>query len=350
MTLYDREIEAADLFDEFDELDDEETAVSFLPEEAVADDFEWTEPLTPEAGIFVPDEVFEADEHTLHDELGAGPDDEADQDEEADDGFAGEAPITERVQAALRQGFWAVAVRLMIAGGERDEKRLTNLVFQSRHPELAGRRIRPDEKHLANEWLTIRDQIIRPLLPGRSTGRRPPVLRSAAIRAAWHDYLDAESRMKRLLMFGRWNTPVNPETVDAWRAFERALTGAGYMPHRAWVFNPRDVAKTNTPSLHAYGLAIDIDHREPKCNVNRPTPNGRKVRFSERPTKEERCRDVRSGAADTSFTPAQVAAVEAIRTVDGYQVFTWGGRWTTTKDTMHFQINVTPEELRRGLA
>jgi Uncharacterized protein conserved in bacteria (DUF2272) len=42
--------------------------------------------------------------------------------------------------------------------------------------------------------------------------------------------------------------------------------------------------------------------------------------------------------------------VESIRTVDGHQVFAWGGRWTDRKDTMHFQINVTPEELRRGLA
>ena len=48
--------------------------------------------------------------------------------------------------------------------------------------------------------------------------------------------------------------------------------------------------------------------------------------------------------------PEQVAAVESIRTVDGHQIFAWGGRWTDRKDTMHFQINVTPEELRRGLA
>lgn len=47
--------------------------------------------------------------------------------------------------------------------------------------------------------------------------------------------------------------------------------------------------------------------------------------------------------------PDQVAAVEAIRTVDGHQVFAWGGRWRTTKDTMHFQINVTPDELARGI-
>jgi hypothetical protein len=237
----------------------------------------------------------------------------------------------------------------MIAAGNRDEKQLTNLIFQSRHPEMGNRPIRPDEKHLAKEWLTIRDQIVRPLLP-RSGGRRPAVLKTAAIRAAWREYEDAKSRMTKLRMFGRWNTPVNPETVDAWRAFERALTGAGYAVHRAWVFEPRDIAETNNASLHAYGLAIDIDHApKPPCNVNRKTPDGRAVRFSEAATKEERCRDVHAGRADTSFTRAQVAAVEAIRTVDGFQVFAWGGRWRDRKDTMHFQISVTPEELQRGL-
>jgi hypothetical protein len=146
-----------------------------------------------------------------------------------------------------------------------------------------------------------------------------------------------------------WSTPVNPATVDAWRALEEALVGAGYRAHRAWVFNCRDIAGQTTRSLHAYGLAVDIDHAKPTCNVNRATPDRRAVRFSTAATKEARCADVARGVADTAFTAAQVAAVEAIRTVDGHQVFAWGGRWRTTKDTMHFQINVTPEELARGL-
>jgi hypothetical protein len=297
------------------------------------------------AEIFAPDEVYQADEHALHDELVAGAG-TGDEDEEAPDD-EGES-LTERVQAALRQGFWAAAVRLMIVAGNRDEKQLTNLIFRSLHPEMANRPIRPDEKHLAKEWLTIRDQIVRPLLP-QSGGRRPKVLKTAAIRAAWREYLDDRNRMTELRIFG-WTTPVNPETVDAWRALERALTGAGHIGHRAWVFRARKIGKTNNPSLHAYGLAIDIDHDKPKCNVNNPTPDHRLVRFSKAATKEERCLDVAAGRADTSFTPAQVAAVEAIRTVDGFQVFGWGGRWRDCKDTMHFQISVTPEELKRGLA
>ncbi|RZU76727.1 D-alanyl-D-alanine carboxypeptidase-like protein [Micromonospora kangleipakensis] len=179
-------------------------------------------------------------------------------------------------------------------------------------------------------------------------GSRPPIRRTSQLRTAWRDYECAQPKMRTLRLFG-WNTPVNPETVDAWRALEHALVAAGYQAHRAWVYNCRDIGGQQTRSLHAYGLAIDIDHARPTCNVNRATPDGRAVRFSSAATKEDRCRDVRQGRADTSFTPAQVAAVEAIRTVDGHQVFAWGGRWRSTKDTMHFQINVTPAELARGI-
>jgi len=156
--------------------------------------------------------------------------------------------------------------------------------------------------------------------------------------------------MVQLRLFGKWNTPVNPKTVDAWRALESTLAAAGYDVHRAWVYVCRNIAGQKAASLHAYGLAIDIDHAGPRCNPNNPTPDRRKVRFSTAPTKLERCRDVQHGRADTAFTSDQVAAVEAIRTVDGHQVFAWGGRWPTTKDTMHFQINVTPQELARGIA
>ncbi|MET0454804.1 MAG: M15 family metallopeptidase [Mycobacterium sp.] len=182
------------------------------------------------------------------------------------------------------------------------------------------------------------------------SGSRPPIRSTAALRTAWRDYRCATNRMVQLRLFGKWNTPVNPKTVEAWRALESTLTAAGYDVHRAWVYVCRNITGQRAASLHAYGLAIDIDHAGPRCNVNNPTPDKREVKFSTGATKQERCRDVQRGVADTAFTPGQVAAVEAIRTLDGHQVFAWGGRWPTTKDTMHFQINVTPEELARGIA
>ncbi|MFD6393316.1 M15 family metallopeptidase [Nocardia sp. NPDC060259] len=201
--------------------------------------------------------------------------------------------------------------------------------------------------HCAEQADSSAEAFEAPVVPANT---RPPIRSTSTLREAWREYRCATARMVSLRMFGNWNTPVNPRTVEAWRALESSLTSAGYEVHRAWVYVCRNIGGTASASLHAYGLAIDIDHSRPTCNVNRPTPNRRQVWFSSAATKPDRCLDVRRGTADTSFTPEQVAAVEAIRTVDGFQVFAWGGRWSTTKDTMHFQINVTPTELARGIA
>jgi hypothetical protein len=314
----------------------------------------WTEPVSATTlDTDVADELVDPfaespDEPVLEDLSG----EHALHDEEPDEAEAEATTFGDRVAAALRQGFWAVAIRLMVASGVRDENRLTNAVFHARPPELGGRSLRPDERTLAAEWRSIRDEIVRPLLQpgsGGASGARRRTLTTQVLRAAWHTYLNATDRMERIWILG-WHTPVNPETKDAWRALEGALTGAGYRAHRAWVYVPRTIKGTGSPSLHAYGLAIDIDHREPTCNINRRTPDGRPVRFATATEKADRCRQVREGIADTVFSPEQVEAVERIQTVDGHQVFAWGGRWTDRKDTMHFQINVTPEGLLRGLA
>jgi D-alanyl-D-alanine carboxypeptidase len=257
--------------------------------------------------------------------------------------------VAERAREALRQGAWSLAATLLIESGVRDRDQLTNRIFHAQHPELRGRSIRSGETELAATWLSIRTQIVDPLLatPGTRAHPRPRFLSEAALRKAWAEYYCARNRMVTIKMFGRWNTLANPKTPAAWRALEQALTATGYSVHRAWIFECRNIAQSSTSSLHAYGLAIDIDHRLPKCNVNRRKKEP--ARFSPGTSKEERCEDVRQNRADTSFTQEQVAAVLAIRTVEGHQVFTWGGHWANTKDTMHFQINVTPQELERGI-
>jgi phosphatidylserine/phosphatidylglycerophosphate/cardiolipin synthase-like enzyme len=62
-------------------------------------------------------------------------------------------------------------VQRAIAAGERDPVRLTDGVFNARHPERRGRRIGPGEQGLAREWTQIRDGAVMPAL------RRPaPVI------------------------------------------------------------------------------------------------------------------------------------------------------------------------------
>jgi hypothetical protein len=177
-----------------------------------------------------------------------------------------------------------------------------------------------------------------------------PRLSTAALRQAWAEYRCAGNRMVPLQLLSH-RTPVNPVAVDAFRALGTALAAAGYVARSTWVYNCRTIATTDTSrppqaSLHAYGLAVDVD---PRWNPHRRNVSG-PIRFSPAPTLEGRIADVKAGSAGTAFTPEQVAAVEALRTVDGLQVFTWGGRWAGSHDAMHFQIAVTPAELRRGLA
>ncbi len=239
------------------------------------------------------------------------------------------------------------AAATAIAAGERSENVLTNLVFAARHPELGGRAIRPGESALAAEWLQIRETLVRPALRGLGTpataGTGQP--RSTTwISQAWKEYYCAESKMVTVQVLST-RTPVNPETVGAYARLAHALSSTGYQASSTWCYICRSIAGTSTPSLHSYGLAIDVD---PTCHPFR-TRSGL-VRFSNRGSQAERCRDVAADAADTAFTPGQVAAVEAIRTVDGLRVFAWGGRWRSAKDAMHFQIDVSPAELRRGLA
>jgi LAS superfamily LD-carboxypeptidase LdcB len=85
-------------------------------------------------------------------------------------------PFVSSIQDALRQKLWPVAVTVAIAAGNRDENKLTNMVFSARHPELQGRKLRPDERALAKEWLDIREKLIRPAIKAAPT----PAARSAA--------------------------------------------------------------------------------------------------------------------------------------------------------------------------
>ena len=71
-------------------------------------------------------------------------------------------------------------VNVAIARGERNPNRLTDLVFQRRHPKRSGRpldRRNPDDRSLIAQWLQIRDTIVRPALastrPAQPSGSGP---------------------------------------------------------------------------------------------------------------------------------------------------------------------------------
>ncbi len=91
------------------------------------------------------------------------------------------------IRSALRAGNEALAVRLASLIGVRDENKLTDLIFYTRHPERQGRRLERSEQQLIREWLDVRDRVVRPAFradpstgtPVPPTTSTPPVIQVA---------------------------------------------------------------------------------------------------------------------------------------------------------------------------
>ena len=75
-----------------------------------------------------------------------------------------QSELLDVVPETLRSVSGAVEAAGAFAGGVRDASRLTDIVFQARHPERGGRAIAPGETQAAQEWTWIRNHLVDPLL------------------------------------------------------------------------------------------------------------------------------------------------------------------------------------------
>jgi peptidoglycan hydrolase-like protein with peptidoglycan-binding domain len=92
----------------------------------------------------------------------------------------------------------------------------------------------------------------------------------------------------------------------------------------AWetgAYNCRKITNGTGFSLHAYGIAADINART--------NPFGKKL------------------ITDMPF--AMVTAVKGIRTKGGDPVFRWGGDYRSVKDAMHYEVIASPDEMGAGI-
>ncbi len=148
--------------------------------------------------------------------------------------------------------------------------------------------------------------------------------------------------------FGPDRIRVAPPTADAWRALASVLQAHGYLirPQDTDSYNCRKITGGSGRSLHSYGIALDVNWNTNPYIDHKGT---RPVRFSAKPTQDERARDVKHLLADTDMTPAMMADVLAIKTTGGVAVFNWGGNFSSVKDAMHFELDLTPADLAVGI-
>ncbi|MEM9104426.1 MAG: glycosyl hydrolase 108 family protein [Pseudomonadota bacterium] len=172
-------------------------------------------------------------------------------------------------------------------------------------------------------------------------------LTTAKLRTAWKAFECAEGDMVTI-DFGPDRIKIAPPTEDAWRALAAVLGHHGYRIRTADTdsYNCRTITGGTGKSLHSYGIALDVNW---KTNPFIKTPDKRKVRFSTKPTQAEREIDVKHHIADTDMTPAMIDDVMAIKTTAGASGFEWGGHFSSIKDAMHFEIDMSPEDLAKGI-
>jgi D-alanyl-D-alanine carboxypeptidase len=128
-------------------------------------------------------------------------------------------------------------------------------------------------------------------------------------------------------LYGSGRVTVRPAITDAVKAINKILSAYRYTTRYAdtGAYNCRRVTGGSTYSLHAYGIAMDINWQSnPYSSVLRTDM----FRYGD-------------GRMPYRF--------EAIRTNNGKQVWRWGGWFSGNKDAMHLEITCSPSDLRTGI-
>lgn len=151
------------------------------------------------------------------------------------------------------------------------------------------------------------------------------MLNTSQLRSEWAAYRCNTSRMVRVAFPGpgrMWNLLVAREAKTAFGVLAMVMTKHGYLFRESagGTYNCRKIAGSNNWSLHSYGIAIDLNPSKNPYNSTK-----------------------------TDMPEAFRKDVKSIKTNNGKQVFGWGGDWSGTKDTMHWQIVCRPEDLATGI-
>ena len=146
---------------------------------------------------------------------------------------------------------------------------------------------------------------------------------TSAMRAAWGPPCVGSRMITVPLGDNGARITIDRRWEHAIRALDMCFAAYDYEVRKAdtGCYNCRTITGGTGYSLHAYGLPPDVN-----WSTN---PYGPRL--------------------VTDMPPAMILAIEAIRTVDGLTVWRWGGRYSGNKDAMHFDPQVTPDQIARGI-
>lgn len=118
---------------------------------------------------------------------------------------------------------------------------------------------------------------------------------------------------------------VNAKATSAFKALGRVFESHSYnvRPADTGAYNCRKITGGTGYSLHAYGIAPDIN-----WNTNPFRSDNRLI---------------------TDMPTIMIEHITSIRTMNGRQVWGWGGHYRSVKDAMHFEIVCSPADLATGI-
>lgn len=146
-------------------------------------------------------------------------------------------------------------------------------------------------------------------------------LTTSQLRQAWAPHCTGP--FTRVALFGEGAVSVRPAIVPAVEALSAILRKYNYKSRKAdtGAYNCRQITGGTNYSLHAYGIAIDINWQA--------NPYG-KILVTDMPR-------------------AMVAEIKALRTNNGKQIWGWGGDYSGNKDAMHYEVVCSPADLKTGV-
>lgn len=154
-------------------------------------------------------------------------------------------------------------------------------------------------------------------------GRNASMLRmltTSELRVAWAPACSVP--LVRFRLHGGAVVSVHELIVPALEMLSAVLAAHGYeaTPPDTGAYNCRKITGGSGYSLHAYGIAVDINWLD--------NPYGPRL--------------------VTDMPDEMIRDIEAIRTAGNRPVWRWGGRFRGNKDAMHFEVACRPEELTAG--